>query len=191
MPSVPTWWCGDPLSRDHVLANLTHLVVKSSSASNRFGPIFGDRLNGEQIQRLSDRIRARPRDFVAQEQLSLSTVPVFAGGRLQPRHVVLRSYMAASDIGFTMMPGGLTRVTASADTMVVSMQQGGGSKDTWVLSSGPVSSFTLLSSMVRPVEPAAAAAICRAVRRTISTGSAATSSAPRGWCACCGESSCA
>ena len=43
------------------------------------------------------------------------------------------------------MPGGLTRFSAAADSMIVSMQRGGGSKDTWVLSGGPVDTFSLLA----------------------------------------------
>src|SRR5205823_6966067 len=61
-----------------------------------------------------------------------------------PRHVVTRTYLTACNDGFLLMPGGLTRVTASADTMVVSLQKGGGSKDTWVLTEGPVSEVSLL-----------------------------------------------
>ena len=61
-----------------------------------------------------------------------------------PRHVGVRVYLTAQDDGFLLMPGGLTRVTASEDSMVVSLQRGGGSKDTWVLSDTPVSDFTML-----------------------------------------------
>ncbi len=150
--SVPSWWCGDRVACSHVLSHLDRLVIKPASAARRFGPIFGDRLDAQQRTALAERIKARPRDYVAQEQLPLTTVPVFQGERLEPRHAVLRTFLAASQDGFMMMPGGLTRVTASADTMVVSMQQGGGSKDTWVLSTAPVSNFTLLSSTVKPVE---------------------------------------
>ncbi len=66
--------------------------------------------------------------------------------------MVLRAYLAAKDDSFIVMPGGLTRVSASADTMVVSMQKGGGSKDTWVLASGPVSTFSLLRPSASPLE---------------------------------------
>lgn len=150
--SVPSWWCGDAVARDHVLANLDRLVIKPALLNRRFAPVFGDRITREQRDALAERIRARPREYVAQEQIPLTTVPVFQGDHLEPRHVVLRTYLAAKDDGFHMMPGGLTRVTASLDTLVVSMQQGGGSKDTWVVSSTPVSSFTLLSTTVKPVE---------------------------------------
>src|SRR5205085_4690447 len=94
----------------------------------------------------------RPRDFVGQEALALSTAPVLADGRLQPRHLVLRAQLTATEGTFAVMPGGLTRFSATADSLVVSMQQGGGSKDTWVLSSGPVSTFSLLQPPEGPVE---------------------------------------
>jgi uncharacterized alpha-E superfamily protein len=49
------------------------------------------------------------------------------------------------------MHGALTRVTQSGDSLVVSLQQGGGSKDTWILADGPVSYVTLLPPASLPV----------------------------------------
>jgi uncharacterized circularly permuted ATP-grasp superfamily protein/uncharacterized alpha-E superfamily protein len=152
LPSAATWWCGEPHALDHVLARLAQMVIKPANSSVRLEPVFGDRLSSAELAALAGRIRSRPRDYVGQEQLPLSTAPVLAGDRLQPRQLVLRAYLAASGDTFVLMPGGLTRVTASPDTMVVSMQQGGGSKDTWVLSSGPVSTFSLLRSTTGRVE---------------------------------------
>jgi uncharacterized circularly permuted ATP-grasp superfamily protein/uncharacterized alpha-E superfamily protein len=152
LPSVPSWWCGDPTARDHVLTNLRHLVIKPSFPSWGVEPIFGEKLSRDQLQSVADRIRARPRDYVGQEQLALSTAPVLADGRLQPRRFVFRAFLAATRDSFVMMPGGLTRTAAGPDSLVVSMQQGGGSKDTWVLSAGPVSSFSLLPSPGGPME---------------------------------------
>src|ERR1019366_872166 len=97
-----------------------------------------------QQQELIDRMRAKPWAFVGQEYLDLSTTPVLTEQGIRPRHVGVRVYLTAEENGFLLMPGGLTRVTASAETMVVSLQKGGGSKDTWVLSDTPVSDFTLL-----------------------------------------------
>ena len=151
-PSAPTWWCGEPAGRDHVLAHLRRLVVKPTFPSPGREPVFGERLSREQLQDLADRIRARPRDYVGQERLALSTTPVLAGGRLQPRRFLFRAFLAATKDSFTAMPGGLTRVAAADDPLVVSMQQGGGSKDAWVLSDGPVVPFSLLPSAARPVE---------------------------------------
>jgi uncharacterized alpha-E superfamily protein len=58
---------------------------------------------------------------------------------------VLRAYVTATEDTFAVMPGGLSRVSTSAETPVVSMQSGGGSKDTWVISDGPVNPMSLLS----------------------------------------------
>ncbi len=152
IPSAATWWCGEARCREHVLANLQQMVIKSAFASSRFDPFFPDRLAIAQREELAMTIRSRPQDYVGQEQVNLSTAPVLVEHRLQPRHLVMRAYVTATGDTFAVMPGGLTRVTASTETLVVSMQQGGGSKDTWVLASGPVSTFSLLSSPDQTVE---------------------------------------
>jgi uncharacterized circularly permuted ATP-grasp superfamily protein/uncharacterized alpha-E superfamily protein len=152
LPSVAAYWCGDCAARDHVLANLPRMVIKPSFPTMRFNPVFGEKLTREQLQTLADKIRANPIGYVGQDHLSLSTAPVLADDGIQPRHLVVRAYLAATDSSFTLMPGGLSRFTASGETMVVSLQQGGGSKDTWVLSTGPVSTFSLLRPAAGPVE---------------------------------------
>jgi len=152
IPSVPAWWCGDAGARDHVLANLERMVIKPAYTSLFHDPIFAGRLSVAERATLADAIRARPQDYVGQAQLELSTAPVLADQGLEPRHMVLRAYLTASEDSFAVMPGGLTRVTATPDNLVVSMQKGGGSKDTWVLASGPVSTFSLLSSPVQGAE---------------------------------------
>jgi uncharacterized circularly permuted ATP-grasp superfamily protein/uncharacterized alpha-E superfamily protein len=153
MPSVACWWCGEAKVREHVLANLRKLVIKPAFPSSGFESVFGEKLSAGQLKALADRIRARPWDYVGQEQLALSTTPVLTDGSLQPRRFVFRSFLAAegSD-SFVVMPGGLTRVAATADALVVSMQQGGGSKDTWVESSGPICTLSLLPPAAGPVE---------------------------------------
>jgi uncharacterized circularly permuted ATP-grasp superfamily protein/uncharacterized alpha-E superfamily protein len=154
IPSVPSWWCGDPVSREHVLANLHRMVIKPTfpTARSRFEPVFGEELRDEQRRTLADLIRANPHQYVGQEQLRLSTTPVLVGDRLRPRHLVIRAFLAASEASYSVMPGGLSRVASSADSLIVSMQKGGGSKDTWVLSDAPVSHFSLLPATVQPVE---------------------------------------
>ncbi|MDE3199222.1 MAG: circularly permuted type 2 ATP-grasp protein, partial [Acidobacteriota bacterium] len=101
---------------------------------------------------LIDKIKANPSAFVAQEQVSLSTIPVERDRVLDTRHLVLRVFAVASGDTYVVMPGGLTRVTSSLDNLVVSMQHGGGSKDTWVLSDAPQSSFSLLRRARGPLE---------------------------------------
>ena len=152
LPSVSAYWCGDAAAREHVLANLARMVVKPTFPSMRFNPVFGEKLTREQLQSLADRIRSNPMAYVGQDHVNLSTTPVLAEEGVQPRHLVVRMYLAATENSFTLMPGGLARFTASGDTMVVSLHQGGGSKDTWVLTTGPVSTFSMLRPGAGSVE---------------------------------------
>jgi uncharacterized circularly permuted ATP-grasp superfamily protein/uncharacterized alpha-E superfamily protein len=144
LESVPTWWCGDPGALRYVLDHFNDLVIKPSFPATRLEPVFPATLSAEERAAFVARVQATPRAFVAQARLDLSTTPVLSGGQFVPRQMVLRAFLAADRDGFRVMPGGLTRVSASADTMVVSMQRGGGSKDTWVLATEPVSDFSLL-----------------------------------------------
>ena len=152
LPSAPTWWCGEPKERAFVLEHLADLVIKPALPGTNLEPVFGGELSPDERNRLAERIRAYPQQFVGQKRIVLATAPVLGAEHFEPRHVVLRAYVAADQDSFTVMPGGLTRVSASAETMVVSMQRGGGSKDTWVLSPGPVSNFSLLRPEDAPVE---------------------------------------
>jgi uncharacterized circularly permuted ATP-grasp superfamily protein/uncharacterized alpha-E superfamily protein len=155
IPSVQAWWCADPIARQHVLANLHRLVIKPTFPMFGREPIFGELLSAVQKQELADRIRARPGDYVAQEQLFLSTCPVLVSDRPEPRHMVLRAALTADGLtqgSYMVMPGGLTRVSGSSESLVVSLQKGGGSKDTWVLSPEPVAYFSLLRDPTQPIE---------------------------------------
>ncbi len=152
LPSVPTWWCGAPGALEHVVANLEHLVVKPAVPASGMEPVFGGALDANGRAELAARLRRRPEAFVAQEQAALSTAPVWNGDGVQPRPVVLRSYLVASPDGWQVMPGGLARVSPAPGSSVVSMQRGGGSKDTWVLSDGPVSPLSLLRPAGQPIE---------------------------------------
>ncbi len=145
LPSVPTWWGGRPSDLQYVLEHLDQLVTKRAFPAEMREPIFGSKLNDHQKSLLAAELRARPDHFVAQQQISLSAAPVWHQHKMEPRPVVLRGYVAAAGDSFVVMPGGLTRVSSTHDVPVVSMQRGGGSKDTWVLSDGPVSSVTLLA----------------------------------------------
>jgi uncharacterized circularly permuted ATP-grasp superfamily protein/uncharacterized alpha-E superfamily protein len=153
LPSVATWWCGQAKEQQYVLDHLDEIVIKPAFSHAR-PPVFGARLNATERADLVAAIRARPFDFVGQEQVALSTAPVWANTQLEPRRVLVRAYLAASGDSFTVMPGGLTRASMAAADPVVSMQSGGGSKDTWVLSERPVSSISLLTASGQPVSVA-------------------------------------
>jgi uncharacterized circularly permuted ATP-grasp superfamily protein/uncharacterized alpha-E superfamily protein len=152
LPSVATWWCGHESALDYVVEHLDGLVIKPAFPASGMEPVFGASLGTAARTALVARLRREPHAFVAQEQVALSTAPVWSGDRVQPRHVVLRSYLVASDRAYQAMPGGLTRVATSRDSLVVSMQRGGGSKDTWALSEGPVSPLSLLRPPDAPIE---------------------------------------
>jgi uncharacterized circularly permuted ATP-grasp superfamily protein/uncharacterized alpha-E superfamily protein len=152
LESVPTWWCGDPDALRYVLDHLDDVVVKPAFPSARIEPVFPADLAAADRAATVARLKAHPREYVAQARLDLSTAPVLSGESLVPRKMVLRAYLAADPAarsGFTVMPGGLTRVSAAPDAMVVSMQRGGGSKDTWVLAAGAAIDFSLLNTGAR------------------------------------------
>jgi uncharacterized alpha-E superfamily protein len=140
LPSVATWWCGEPLALDYVLDNLERLVLKPAYPNQKFEPVFGRSLETAQRAELSARIRAKPHAYVAQERLAFSQAPVWRGAAaaaagqnsFAARALAIRVYAIATPEGFRVMPGGLARI-AGDDADIVSMQRGGGSKDVWVL----------------------------------------------------------
>jgi len=154
MPSAATWWCGQDREREYVIANLDKLVVKPAFPSARQEVVFGAALSAAERRRLAERIRSAPHQFVAQEQVALSTVPTSSESGPSPRHLLLRVYAVRNGDGYTVMPGGLTRVSASSDSLVVSGQRGGGSKDTWVLSDVPVPYVSLMDRARQPLDVA-------------------------------------
>jgi len=142
MPSVATWWCGEPAACAYALKHLRELVVKPAYPTLNAGPVFCRDLPPAELVALAGRIAERPFDFVAQEMVNISQAPVLAeekeaageaAGGLVARNIGLRVFVAASPDGFRVMPGGLVRVAPETDMRVVSMQHGGGSKDAWVL----------------------------------------------------------
>jgi len=135
LPSIATWWCGEPPVLAQALEKMPELLIKPAFPSQSFAPVFGRDLNEEERQALATRMQARPYAYVAQELAQLSQAPVWQGkeAQLQPRAIGMRVYAVATADGYRVLPGGLTRVAADADADVVSMQRGGASKDTWIL----------------------------------------------------------
>ncbi len=151
LPSVATWWCGQAAEQQYVIENIENIVIKSSFAGMR-QPVFGGKLSAKERADLIEAIRARPWEFVGQEQVTLSTAPVWSESRPEARTVSVRAYVSANGSDdFAVMPGGLTRVSRSAEDPIVSMQNGGGSKDTWILSDVPVAPVSLLTSSGQPL----------------------------------------
>ena len=151
LPSVATWWCGQEYALDWVLEHLDSVVVKPAFPARGMEPVFGAELAHAEKNKFAEQLRARPYEFVAQEQISLSTAPVWESGHLKSHGVVLRTYVLNTGSGFVAIPGGLVRVS-DAEGPVVSMQRGGHSKDAWVLWDSPVDTFSMLHPRNQPVE---------------------------------------
>jgi uncharacterized circularly permuted ATP-grasp superfamily protein len=132
LPNVPTYLCWEADQQSHVLANLDKLVVKAANESGGYGMLVGPHATVEQREEFAERIKASPRNYIAQPTLSLSRMPTFLDDHFDGRHVDLRPYILyGKDIYVT--PGGLTRVALRKGSLVVNSSQGGGSKDTWVV----------------------------------------------------------
>jgi uncharacterized circularly permuted ATP-grasp superfamily protein/uncharacterized alpha-E superfamily protein len=155
MPSVATWWLGEPQARADAWRRLDQILIKPLVPDRREPAVFGADLSAAQCAELQDRVARNPQRYVAQEWVRLSQAPVLERGGprdlLAARSVGLRVFAVATPDGYKVMPGGLTRVAAEAHSRVIAMQRGGRSKDTWVLSEAPVNaSFSLLASTVTP-----------------------------------------
>jgi uncharacterized circularly permuted ATP-grasp superfamily protein len=132
LPNVPTFLCWRDADRQHVLANLERLVVKSANEAGGYGMLVGPHSTQEQREDFAARIAANPRNYVAQPTLGLSRAPAIVEDHPEGRHIDLRPYVLyGRDI--YVLPGGLTRVALRRGSLVVNSSQGGGSKDTWVL----------------------------------------------------------
>lgn len=119
--------------KDHILANLDKLVVKTVNESGGYGMLIGPSSTAAQREEMRAQVLARPRDYIAQPVVPLSTHPTFVDGRLEGRHVDLRPFILCGE-KITVVPGALSRVALPRGSLVVNSSQGGGSKDTWVLS---------------------------------------------------------
>ena len=163
LPSIATWWCGEPAALTDALEHVRKLVFKPADPAFPMEPVFGQDLDDAGLAALRKKLAAHPERFVAQELVHVSQAPVLDKGhsdRIAARGIGLRVFAVASPGGYVVMPGGLTRVASSANVRVVSMQRGGGSKDTWVMSAGPVdASFTLLRNTVTAADLQSARAV--------------------------------
>lgn len=157
LPSIATWWCGEEAAMQDSLNRHASLVFKAADSAHGFEPIFGHQLTPESFAELQSRIMQHPERYIAQELVHMSQAPVLTTGnrdKFRARGIGLRVHAAlAMDGQYSVMPGGLTRVAGQANSLVISMQRGGSSKDTWVLDDAPPDSrFTLLRSTLKAAD---------------------------------------
>src|SRR5258708_10767123 len=133
LQNVPTWRCDKSDDFKYVLEHLAELVVKEVHGSGGTGMLVGPTSSKQEIAEFAAIVRARPDNYIAQPTLALSTCPTFVAQGVAPRHVDLRPFVL-SGRKLTIVPGGLTRVALKESSLAGNSRQGGGTKDTWVLS---------------------------------------------------------
>lgn len=134
IPNVETFLCYDKKQRDYVLANLDKLVVKPANESGGYGMLIGPHSTKKERETFAELIKAKPRNYIAQPTLALSTAPTYTdkSNNPEPRHLDLRPFVLQARNSY-VTTGGLTRVALRKGSLVVNSSQGGGSKDTWIV----------------------------------------------------------
>jgi uncharacterized circularly permuted ATP-grasp superfamily protein/uncharacterized alpha-E superfamily protein len=155
MPHVATWWCGQDRERALVRAHDDLLIAPAFNVPAHTHAAGGDpfgrpRLMAEMTRAERDelltRLEDRPADFVGQEVVRLSTMPVLRDDSLEPAPFVLRVYAAATPDGFEIMPGGFCRTSDQLDVRAISMGEGARTADVWVIAEAPVERVSLLAN---------------------------------------------
>ncbi|MGB5179914.1 MAG: circularly permuted type 2 ATP-grasp protein [Gammaproteobacteria bacterium] len=132
LPNVPTFRCNDKQQREHVLANLESMVVKPANESGGYGMLVGPQSSAREREEFRRLISSKPRNYIGQPALKLSTAPTLCDHTLEPRHLDLRPFILQGAETY-VTAGGLTRVAMRSGSLVVNSSQGGGSKDTWIV----------------------------------------------------------
>jgi len=132
LPNVKTYICDEEKDRKYVLENISKLVVKQTDASGGYGMLIGPKSTKKEIEEFKEKIKSKPRNYIAQPTINLSRVPTLTEGAIEGRHVDLRPYILYGK-ELKIIPGALSRVALKKGSLVVNSSQGGGSKDTWVL----------------------------------------------------------
>jgi uncharacterized circularly permuted ATP-grasp superfamily protein/uncharacterized alpha-E superfamily protein len=135
--NIATWWCGQAKELNHVLNNLPKLIIKKTNRKQGFKTIYGSQLNEEELEEVRIMIRNNPKDFVAQEEVSLSTTPSFIDGKIVPRYASMRAFLVSNGTTYKVMQGGLSKCSIVKGKFEISNQLGGLSKDTWIITDTP------------------------------------------------------
>jgi len=151
LPARDTWWCGEDAAREDAAEHLDRALIRASYPGAITEPEADAEGMPVNLADVRERIEADPGLYAVQAYLPFSQTPTWRGGRLTPRVAVIRTY-AVSDGGghWHALPGGLTRIGESQKD--ISMQRGGSSADTWVITGGEVDQDTLLGRRARSDE---------------------------------------
>lgn len=144
MPTIASWWCGQPKELKYVLNNIQSLVIKRIyRGTSKSTSVDGGSLSMAQLNELKQQINKHPFMYVGQEKIGLSSTPSLVNGKIEPRKTIFRSFLVSNGSSYTAMAGGLSRTSSDALNFIVSNQSGGNSKDTWIISPEPVNNFKI------------------------------------------------
>ncbi|MGB7100433.1 MAG: circularly permuted type 2 ATP-grasp protein [Xanthobacteraceae bacterium] len=153
IPNVATWWLGRADMREEMIGELDRMVIapafESQTDASSSNEVLGAKLDDAQREALILSIRDRGVDYVAQEAVTLSSMPVWRDGHLQPRPFTLRLFLTKVGERWEVMPAGFVRIADNADARAVSLQRGAATADAWVLAHGPVAETTMLPTAER------------------------------------------
>lgn len=141
LPQIATWWCGQPAELEFVIENIKTLIIKKIDRTQSVEIYFGSKLSDVECEELIAALKSAPYKYVAEEQMHFSTTPYYKDGVLEPRDAVIRTFCIKDEESYSVMKGGLVRVSASKERLLISSAQGGTSKDLWVLSSKKEQSY--------------------------------------------------
>ncbi len=151
LPNIATWWCGGAAERAHVRAETGRMMI-GSAFSTRLpfdideATVHGGQFRGQARENVDAWLESEGARLVGQEAVTLSTTPALVEGRLAPRPMSLRVFLARSPAGWHVMPGGFARIGKTADPTAINMQRGGGAADVWVVSETPVEPVTMIAA---------------------------------------------
>ncbi|MBN7816622.1 circularly permuted type 2 ATP-grasp protein [Algoriphagus pacificus] len=150
LPSVATWWCGQPKELKYVFDHIDSLVIRNIYRGTNHKSVFGGDLTKEQLSTLKKEIERNPYMYVGQEMVDFSTSPSWINNKLEARNAVFRSYVVADseNKSYKVMSGGLSRSSPEKGAFLVSNQTGGISKDTWVLGK----SKDVVTTLTKPIK---------------------------------------
>ena len=153
IPSLATWWCGQPQALAYVLEHFDELSIRPAYRAADEGPVRPALMLKAERDALLAQIRAKPERFVGQEIVQRSTTPVLTDDGVEPWYVAIRAFLVAHGESFEAMDGGLARVSATANVLDFTMTAGERSQDLWILSEGVVDEVSLLAPSGQRMPP--------------------------------------
>jgi uncharacterized circularly permuted ATP-grasp superfamily protein/uncharacterized alpha-E superfamily protein len=155
LPSIASWWCGQPGSLQYVLDNIQNLIIKRISRnSNSSTSVDATSLSHQELDELKLRIKSQPFKFVGQEKANFGSTPSLVNGKIEPKEALFRSFAVSDNGSYIAMEGGLTRTSGENGNYIISNQLGGISKDTWIISAEAGSTFNVRKELEQAPESA-------------------------------------